>query len=180
MPQIFMGKFLRLIKCIFNHLYKIVCIIHYCRISIVTKTGGGTEERTTVNLMKLNASDTLGLKLPGSLFLAMPDNLGLNTEGKPCLIALFELFKTAQLSTTARESEFVSNWFSDEHLRHENMLCFISIFRYSEISCARAVKPWIWNDFIFYNITGDGKESRRCLKTLHDFTLQVHIILVIL
>ena len=36
----------------------------------------------------------------------------------------------------------------------------------------RAVKPWLHSDFLF-NLSGLGRENRRCVKILHDFTNQV-------
>lgn len=37
----------------------------------------------------------------------------------------------------------------------------------------RALKPWQWNDFIFYTFFANGRQFYSSLKTLHEFTSQV-------
>lgn len=37
----------------------------------------------------------------------------------------------------------------------------------------RFLRPWLWNDFIYYNLSADGREDRVDLKTLHDFATKV-------
>ena len=41
-----------------------------------------------------------------------------------------------------------------------------------QITMERSVRPWLENDFIF-NLSPLGRENRRCVKILHDFTNQV-------
>lgn len=36
----------------------------------------------------------------------------------------------------------------------------------------RGVRPWLQPDWIFY-LTSRGRETRRCVKTLHQFTNKV-------
>lgn len=46
------------------------------------------------------------------------------------------------------------------------------VSRITQIVMERAVKPWLHSDFLF-NLSGLGRENRRCVKILHDFTNQV-------
>lgn len=40
----------------------------------------------------------------------------------------------------------------------------------------RVLKPWLWSDFVYYNLSADGREDRVDLKTLHNFTMKVNCI----
>ena len=48
----------------------------------------------------------------------------------------------------------------------------IFIPRISELIHRRQKLPWLWPDFIYYNIP-PGKQFKRCLKILHNFTVAV-------
>lgn len=47
-----------------------------------------------------------------------------------------------------------------------------AVFKISELIHIRQKQPWLWPDFLYYNIT-PGKQFANCLKTLHNFTDQV-------
>lgn len=37
----------------------------------------------------------------------------------------------------------------------------------------RVLSPWLWNSFIYYNLTPTGREDRRDLNIVHNFTMNV-------
>lgn len=37
----------------------------------------------------------------------------------------------------------------------------------------RFLRPWLWNDFIYFNLSADGRQDKVDLKTLHDFATKV-------
>ena len=51
-----------------------------------------------------------------------------------------------------------------------SFFCFFS--RVSELIQMRQRSPWLWNDTL-YGLLPSGREHKRCLKILHDFTNKV-------
>ena len=51
-----------------------------------------------------------------------------------------------------------------------SFFCFFS--RVSELIQMRQRSPWLWNDTL-YGLFPSGREHKRCLKILHDFTNKV-------
>ena len=51
-----------------------------------------------------------------------------------------------------------------------SVFCFFS--RVSELIQMRQRSPWLWNDTL-YGLLPSGREHKRCLKILHDFTNKV-------
>ena len=49
---------------------------------------------------------------------------------------------------------------------------FFFFSRVSELIQMRQRSPWLWND-ILYSLSPSGREHKRCLKILHDFTNKV-------
>ncbi|KAM7435005.1 Cytochrome P450 4V2 [Porites harrisoni] len=47
-----------------------------------------------------------------------------------------------------------------------------AVLRVSELIQMRQRSPWLWND-ILYSLSPSGREHKRCLKILHDFTNKV-------
>ncbi|KAK7861805.1 hypothetical protein R5R35_000573 [Gryllus longicercus] len=47
-----------------------------------------------------------------------------------------------------------------------------AIYRASELTLGRMLRPWLHSDFI-YSLTRDGKKYKQCLNTLHSFTSKV-------
>ncbi|KAL3876313.1 hypothetical protein ACJMK2_034175 [Sinanodonta woodiana] len=47
-----------------------------------------------------------------------------------------------------------------------------AVNRITELTILRQRSPWLWPDFIF-NLTRDGKDYKKCLKILHEFTEKV-------
>ena len=45
-------------------------------------------------------------------------------------------------------------------------------YRIIDITLERSIRPWLNSDFIF-DLTPLGRENRKCIKTLHNFTYQV-------
>ena len=45
-------------------------------------------------------------------------------------------------------------------------------YRIIDITLERSIRPWLNSDFIF-DLTPLGRENRKCIKTLHNFTNQV-------
>ena len=50
--------------------------------------------------------------------------------------------------------------------------CFFFFSRVSELIQMRQRSPWLWNDTL-YGLLPSGREHKRCLKILHDFTNKV-------
>ena len=50
------------------------------------------------------------------------------------------------------------------------LFCFFP--RVSELIQMRQRSPWLWNDTL-YSLLPSGREHKRCLKILHDFTNEV-------
>lgn len=48
-----------------------------------------------------------------------------------------------------------------------------SIHRIGNKVIKRVLSPWLWNSFIYYNLTPTGREDRRDLNIVHDFTMNV-------
>ena len=55
---------------------------------------------------------------------------------------------------------------------NENQKYFQTVHRMSEIFVERLTKPWLLPDIVFYS-TAIGKETKLCLKFLHNFTINV-------
>ena len=51
-----------------------------------------------------------------------------------------------------------------------SFFCFFS--RVSELIQMRQRSPWLWNDTL-YDLLPSGREHKKCLKVLHDFTNKV-------
>ena len=49
---------------------------------------------------------------------------------------------------------------------------FFFFSRVSELIQMRQRSPWLWNDTL-YALLSSGREHKRCLKILHDFTNKV-------
>ncbi|KAJ6216494.1 hypothetical protein RDWZM_007651 [Blomia tropicalis] len=48
-----------------------------------------------------------------------------------------------------------------------------SIHRIVNKLIKRTFSPWLWNNFIYYNLTATGREDRSDLKIAHEFTMKV-------
>ncbi|GLV39747.1 Cytochrome P450 4c3 [Carabus blaptoides fortunei] len=48
-----------------------------------------------------------------------------------------------------------------------------AIYEISELTFIRLHRPWLHNDFIFYNLSSYGKRYKRCVSVLHGFTKKV-------
>ena len=55
---------------------------------------------------------------------------------------------------------------------NENQKYLKTVHRMSEIFIERLIKPWLIPDIVFYS-TPMGRETKKCLKFLHDFTKSV-------
>jgi len=55
---------------------------------------------------------------------------------------------------------------------HESRDYLHSLHRILQIGIERACRPWLLNDFAF-GLSALGRENRRCVASLHDFTNRV-------